>query len=162
MWYHLSRTKWRNEFIDSIPSVNPNRSHGERRPPATSVAPTVCQCYIAASDSKERVDCFYIYEVFVHSPEPVTEAHWVMDHLDIQEHLITKEVLESEGGKIPVSPLGWVRYDDELLRCMKYAITQQKLRPTAEDEKELLWSTRGDEWVPLFEGREGIKKCLSV
>jgi hypothetical protein len=160
MWYHLSRGKWDKDYIDSIPELNPNRSHGEKRPRATSVAPTVCQCYIAAADCGEVVHRFYIYEIAVEEPEPVTEDHCVMDYQQTQEHLLTAQVLTKEGPRIQAIYAGYVAFTADLLRLLKSEL-REGLRFSAEQEVRSLWKRFGEEWSPNFDGRGEMRKLLN-
>ena len=159
MWYHLSKTKRTQDYIETIPSPGPKRSNDEIRPDASSVAPTVVQCYVAVPEHPDKVDRLYIYELEVDDPLPLTAENRVWDYEITQEHLITWELLRERGGRIAVRYVGYVAFTSERLMLLKNEL-RDGVTFTAREENAYLWEVIGEEWTARFDARGEIRTLL--
>lgn len=149
--YHLSR----NPDLSTIRDVRgPGMAHGESQTPRLSVAPTVAQCILALSQEGN----WFIYKV--HVKNPVRADRSVLDRELTDEHWITQEVLDQEGGSIEVSKLGHVNLEREMLTDLKIAFHHYRLRCTPQEEQQAIWEVQGELWKPRFCGPSEIDQNL--
>ena len=158
-WYHLSLKPWKKLYVDKVKIPIKSRSHGEIRPPGMSVAPTVCQCLTAIPERYGADKQLQIYRVLVTAPSALGPESNIWDLETTQEHVITQEVLDVNGGKIVVEHAGWVMHDSNVVTAIKFAF--KKLgKPLKPGDEPALWEIVEGEWKPRFTGGFDLARRL--
>jgi hypothetical protein len=146
MWYHLSKKKNWPKFLTAV--KKPRKAYLDVNKPCFCLAPTVWQCLVSIS----KTGRLYIIEVDVKSPVPAKLDDSRIQDSDLNgEHRITEEVLNAEGGKIPIRRIGYLDVDEDLRLMLKIKAQYNELTSNGDEELQTLWEISGDAWT-LKEG----------
>ncbi len=161
MWYHLSKESDGEVIVPSSENnprkprhwspkrIDPTRGHEEDDTPRLCVCQTVGQCLTAIPEDGEGT--LFIYEIDL--PEngqnaPVSSPAKVRDRHITNEMRITDEVVEENGGRIPIRCAGHLQLEQRVVLDIKIRIHQEIYpRTTEEEQAQEVWRvTEDNEW----------------
>jgi hypothetical protein len=158
MWFHLSKSNTDlNHGLKELRCPRVEYLDADITQRVFSIAPTVWQCLISLSSIK--VETHYIYEIYVNNPTPARDVNQnVIDANITDEHRITPEVFEANGGFIKTQFIGTLRVNKEEFLQIKSAGMTRNVRPDSNHEQLVFWQVDAYGQWALRNGGADIEK----